>query len=46
MNLKDVSTHYLLMEYYLISFTYIKSKKESNLYNIIKNELKKRKVLQ
>ena len=42
MKLKDISTKYLLTEYYLQSFTYL-SNKESNQYNLIKRELKKRK---
>lgn len=42
MKLKDISTKYLLMEYYLQSFTYHCCKDE-HLYNLIKRELKKRK---
>jgi len=50
MQIKDVSTHYLLMEFYLQSFTYmcwdpfmkLDSSKQMNLRKIIKNELKRR----
>ena len=42
MKLKDISTKYLLTEYYLQSFTYL-SNKDSNQYNLIKRELQKRK---
>lgn len=43
MKLKDISTKYLLTEYYLQNFTYIDSNKEINLYNLIKKELQRRK---
>ena len=42
MKLKDISTEYLLTEYYLQSFTY-NCCKDEHLYNLIKRELKKRK---
>ena len=42
MKLNDISTEYLLKEYYLQSFTYLNHKDE-HLYNLIKKELKKRK---
>ena len=42
--LKDISTKYLLMEYYLQNFTYLRSK-DKHLYNLIERELRKRKEL-
>ena len=43
MKLKDISTEYLLMDYYLLNFTY-NSSKDEHLYNLIKRELIKRKI--
>ena len=48
--IKDVSKHYLLMEFYLQSFTYMNwdpfmkldSSQQKNLRKIIKNELRRR----
>jgi hypothetical protein len=40
--LNDISTEYLLKEYYLQSFTYLNCT-DKHLYNLIKRELQKRK---
>ena len=40
--LSKVSKHYLLMEYYLLSFTYV-SKDNTRRINLIKKELTRRK---
>ena len=42
MKLEDISTEYLLIEYYLQSFTY-NCCKDEHLYKLITRELKKRK---